>query len=61
MQIIVNIKSVYGRETIYPVCETSKTFAQIAGTTTLTPETMRLIEKLNYRVLVQQPARSWAA
>lgn len=61
MQIIVNIKSVYGKETIYPVCDTAKTFAEIAGTSTLTPSVMRNIEALGYRVLVQQPTRSWAA
>lgn len=61
MRIIVNIKNVYGKETIYPVCEAAKTFAEIAGTTTLTPAAMRQIEKLGYRVLVEQPKRSWAA
>lgn len=61
MQIIVAIKNVYGKETIYPVCEKAKTFAEIAGTTTLTAQTMRQIEKLGFRVLVQQPQRSWAA
>ena len=61
MQIIVNVRSVYGRETIYPVCSIAKTFALIARTTTLAPETMRLIESLGYRVLVEQPKRSWAA
>lgn len=61
MQIIVNIRNVYGKETIYPVCDAAKTFAEIAGTATLTPQTMRHIEKLGYRVLIEQPKRSWAA
>ncbi len=61
MQIIVRVQSVYGRETIYPVCETGKLFAEIARTTTLSAAVMRLIESLGYRVLVEQPKRSWAA
>ena len=61
MQIIVNVREVYGQEIVYPVCNVSKTFAEIAGTKTLTRQTMRCIERLGYRVLVEQPSRVWAA
>ncbi len=61
MQVIINIKNVYGNETIYPACDLSRTFADIAGTKTLTRDTMRHIEKLGYRVLIEQPQRVWAA
>ena len=61
MQIIVNVREVYGQEVVYPVCNISKTFAEIAGTKTLTRQTMRCIDWLGYRVLVEQPARVWAA
>ena len=57
MQITVKRKSVYGEEKIYPVCEAAQTFASIAGTKTLTTETISRIKKLGYRVaLEQQPS-----
>jgi hypothetical protein len=49
--IVVRIKSVYGRDTIYPVCESAKLFAAIAGTVTLTPETIQYIKGLQFGVL----------
>jgi hypothetical protein len=54
MEITVRITSVYGAKTVYPVCETAKIFADIAGTKTLKPETINLIKKLGYTVNVAQ-------
>ena len=54
MEIIVTIKNNYGTEAIYPVCNDSKAFARIAGTKTLTRETIALIKTLGYTVSVAQ-------
>lgn len=51
--IIVRITSVYGQRTVYPVCDTAKTFAIIAGTKTLKPDTINCIKKLGYEINVQ--------
>jgi len=55
MELIVHIKSVYGTDKVYPINETSKIFAKIANTTTLTPDTLILAKKLGYKVIVRQP------
>lgn len=53
MEILVSIKTVYGREKIYPVCTHAKLFTDIAGTTTLTREKINLIKKLGYEIKIQ--------
>ncbi len=50
MIIIVQRREVYGRETIYPVCPKAKLFAELAGTKTLTRQTLRLIRQLGYDI-----------
>lgn len=55
MNITVEIKNVYGNNTVYPVCNTAKIFADIAGTKTLTFETIQSIKALGFKVIVQQP------
>ncbi len=52
MEILVQIKLVYGQEQIYPVCETAKTFAKMVGQKTLTPTNVRHIKELGYTVNV---------
>lgn len=52
--ITIQIKSVYGNETVYPVCDKAKAFAEIAGTKTLTPQALRVIERMGYQIKVQQ-------
>ena len=54
MEIIVKVKSVYGEEKVYPVCDKAKMFAKIAGTTTLTHATLCLIERLGVLIKVEQ-------
>ncbi len=54
--IKIQIRSVYGRDTIYPACETSKMFAALAGTKTLTEDAMRIIKAAGYQITVIAPA-----
>jgi hypothetical protein len=56
MEITVRITSVYGARTVYPVCETAKIFADIAGTKTLKPTTINSIKALGYKINVEQEA-----
>lgn len=53
MEITVRITSNYGARAVYPVCPTAQTFADIAGTKTLKPETLAKIKSLGYTVNVQ--------
>ena len=57
MKIQVKIKSVYGTDKVYPVCEKAMLFADIAGTATLTDDTVRAIKTLGYIIKVT-PVRS---
>jgi len=54
--IFVDVRDVYGRETIYPACETSELLAQLAGTRTLTRAALRTIQALGYGVAVRAHA-----
>lgn len=54
--IVVSIKNVYGVEKIYPVCEHAKVFARIAGTKTLTVETIDSVKCLGFEIIVEQAA-----
>ena len=49
-EITVRVREVYGQPKYYPECESAKVFASIAGTTTLTEQTLRRIMKLGYKV-----------
>jgi hypothetical protein len=59
--ITVQIRSVYGRETVYPACPDAVRFAELAGAMTLTPKSLRLIEALGYTIEVEAPAIRRAA
>jgi hypothetical protein len=52
--IKVKVKDVYGKATIYPICDKARDFAGIAGTTTITRHCLRLIKGLGYTVEVIQ-------
>jgi hypothetical protein len=54
MQITIKVKNVYGIETFYPACEKAELFARIAGTVTLTRNTLRDVKALGYTLQVQQ-------
>ena len=53
--IRIEVKDVYGVRTAYPVCENARTFALIAGTKTLTRETLARIKDLGYAVQLVAP------
>ncbi len=55
MIIQVEIKNVYGTEKIYPACTTSKLFADIANTKTLTRGVLQTIKNLGYSIEIKQP------
>ena len=50
MEILVDVKNVYGNILYYPACEQSKIFAKIAGNKTLTGDTLRQIQELGITV-----------
>ena len=50
-EIKVKVKNVYGQDLVYPICPKAKIFAQIAGTITITPETLSKIMLLGYDVI----------
>lgn len=49
LNCIVEIRNEFGNRRIYPVCSASRTLAKIAGTTTLTKETIDLAKELGYQ------------
>ena len=54
MSITVRITSNYGTRTIYPVCETAKLLAELAGTKTITTQALDIIKRMGYAINVQQ-------
>jgi len=54
MEIIVEIKSVYGNRSVYPACNKSKLLADIAGTKTFTNRALDSIKALGYSIQVKQ-------
>lgn len=55
MNIRVELKSNYGVEAIYPVCDKAKLFASIAGTRTLTRAALKDIAALGYEIIIDAP------
>jgi hypothetical protein len=55
MTIKVQIRSVYGRDTVYPACPDAARFAAIAGTKTLCDGNLRMIRELGYEIVVVHP------
>jgi hypothetical protein len=52
--IKIKVKQVYGKDTYYPASDNAKVFAKIAGTTTLTITTLKLIKQLGYAIQATQ-------
>jgi len=53
--ILIEVKSQYGNNVIYPACNNAETFAKLAGTKTLTQHTLELIEQLGYKIDTYTP------
>lgn len=53
-EITVEVKQVYGKEMIYPVCDTAKLFTRFNNQKTITRNDLDIIRALGYTVAVQQ-------
>lgn len=54
MEITVRRKTVYGNETIYPVCDTAKCLTMLGDTKTLTQRQIGIIKALGYKIVLEQ-------
>jgi hypothetical protein len=54
MELVVEKKSVYGNQLVYPICSKAKLFASISGNKTLLPEVIESIKKLGYKLTTKQ-------
>ena len=50
MSIQVKVKQVYGKETIYPICNKAILFAKMVGQKTLTRDNLKVIKDLGYTI-----------
>lgn len=57
LTIRIELRDQYGKQVAYPVCDTAKAFADIAGTKILTDMTLLRIAGLGYTILTTQ--REW--
>jgi len=53
MKLTISVKNNYGNTMYYPECDVSFIFSKIAGTKTLTQETIKLIKALGYTINVK--------
>ena len=54
MTITVEIKSIYGNVTIYPVCDKAREFCNLLGQKTLTRQNIESIKKLGFTIVKQE-------
>lgn len=59
MSLKIQTKVIYGKEMIYPMCDKSKIFAQLAGNKTLTHETLLLLKQLGYSFAEVPVSNRW--
>lgn len=55
MNIQVEIRSVYGVKTVYPVCDIAKRLATLSGNKTLTTSAIITIKQLGYTIDIVHP------
>ena len=53
--ITIEIKSVYGRELFYPVCENAKRFAQLTKSKTLLESDLLTIQMMGFNIEIKKP------
>ena len=58
MELMVQIKNVYGTEKIYPVCTQAKNLADLLGTVTITREAIHKAKKLGFTFTVKTKQQS---
>jgi hypothetical protein len=59
MEFLVKLKTVYGNEVVYPACDTSRKFAELLGTKTITPHALKIIRELGYNVEAVFPEETY--
>ena len=57
LTVRIELKDQYGKQVAYPICDTAKTFADIANSKTLTDQTLLRIAGLGYTIITTQ--REW--
>jgi Zn-finger domain-containing protein len=57
LTIRIELRDQYGKQVAHPVCDTAKTFAEIANSKTLTDQTLLRIAGLGYTIITTQ--REW--
>ena len=55
MQLIVEIKNIYGVERIYAVCNNSKLITKLKQSKTLNKEDISILRELGYTIETKQP------
>ncbi len=55
MEILVEVKNVYGNELVYPACDKAEIFCKLLQTKTLPAYAIMLIKKLGYAIKVKAP------
>lgn len=55
LSIVVQVKHIYGNESIYPHCAKAKLFAKLLSQRTLTRGNLDVIKQLGYEVRVFTP------
>ena len=53
LELRVSVKQHYGTERVYPVCATSKKFARISNSATLSDKVINLLKELGYTFKVE--------
>ena len=55
MQLIVEIKNIYGVERIYDVCNNSKLITKLKQSKTLSKEDISILREMGYKIETKQP------
>lgn len=57
--IAIRLREVYGKNVAYPANEQAELLARIAGTTTLTHETLCLAERMGFEIVTIANTAAW--
>lgn len=55
MDIEVEVRNIYGKKTVYPVCRTATLLAKLSGNKTFTESAITTLKQLGYKFKVIQP------